>query len=299
MSFFSVCIPAYNREKTIFNTLESLSNQQFRDFEVKIVDCGSTDRTRVEINRFLDSKIFAENPFDYEYICKDYSPKTIEDWNEPVKLAKGKYIAMLEGDDQFLPNHLLIAYNYLITHCNVGIYATGSNNGSLLKKGYFSAKQYFLYIYSLKYVPPPSQAIFVREYNMPFYYNEKDFLYAPEIELYLQIVKYGFSAFHDNKNTVYRYPSSNKLHDEWKYYHDHFYILKKYKNPVGLKKICAYFSAEVRIMSACIAVYAVSKSEAFKKEVIQNVGYFSVVIFLFMRIIYRGLKTIFHERQNI
>ncbi|GAG06611.1 unnamed protein product, partial [marine sediment metagenome] len=99
--FFSVCIPLHNREKTVFSTLESVARQTFRDFDVKVVGYGSTDATRSEAENFFQSEIYNNNPFDYELVYIDKQLQGVEDWNEPVRLAGGKYVAMLEGDDQF------------------------------------------------------------------------------------------------------------------------------------------------------------------------------------------------------
>ncbi len=82
--FFSVCIPTTNRGRTIYNILMSVANQTYKDFEVIIVDCGSTDNTRDEIKRFFESSHFRERPFHYRYETRDYYPQTVEDWNEPV-----------------------------------------------------------------------------------------------------------------------------------------------------------------------------------------------------------------------
>jgi GT2 family glycosyltransferase len=123
--FFSVCIPLYNREKTIYNTLSSLSRQSFNNFNVKIVIYKCDDDTDGQVSLFFKSEIFKKNPFDHEI---KYSDLNFDDWNGPVLLADGKYIAMLEGDDQFLPEHLNTAHSILSVKDNIGIYATGNQH---------------------------------------------------------------------------------------------------------------------------------------------------------------------------
>src|SRR6476620_12182 len=57
MPFFSVVIPLYNKEKFIENTLNSVLNQSFADFEIIIVNDGSTDGSEQIVKNFDDSRI--------------------------------------------------------------------------------------------------------------------------------------------------------------------------------------------------------------------------------------------------
>lgn len=104
--FFSVCMETYNRGKTIFEALRSVQNQTFRDFEVIVVDNRSADNTVEEIKRFFQSNQYKEYPFEYIFKQNKERLGSIGNWNEPLKSAKGRYIAVLEGDDEFLPTHL-------------------------------------------------------------------------------------------------------------------------------------------------------------------------------------------------
>lgn len=231
-SFFSVCIPLLNRGKTIFSTLSSIAEQAYRNFDVKIVVYKGVDNTNEEVTRFFASNIYSQNKFEYEI---EYSDKAFDDWNGPVKIAKGKYIAMLEGDDQFTPEHLHKAYKYLSKNNNVGIYSTGNQNKKRELFGLIKSADYFRYIYSMVAVPPPSETIFVRldKNSCQYYYNHASFIYAPEIDLYLRIAGVGYDAYYANSQDVWRYPSSYKQ-NSWKYFHDPFAIVNKYKNSSGI-----------------------------------------------------------------
>lgn len=126
--FFSVCIPSINRGKTIYRALKSVAEQSFKDFELVIVDCLSDDETVSEVERFFNSNTYISDPFEYTFKKRDYKPQGTEDWNEPLLLARGKYIAMLEGDDYWLSDHLLDAYEAISDNPNIGIYGS-SNQG--------------------------------------------------------------------------------------------------------------------------------------------------------------------------
>jgi len=57
MPFFSIIIPTYNRSEKLKNTITSVLNQTFEDFELLIMDDGSTDDTEDIVNSFNDSRI--------------------------------------------------------------------------------------------------------------------------------------------------------------------------------------------------------------------------------------------------
>ena len=112
LPFFSVCIETKNRFSTIERTLMSVLNQDTRDFELILVDNNSSDRTLDIVNKFFNSEKFKRRPFNF--LIKSSNVNNLENWNKPIELASGKFIAYLEGDDSFLENHLSYAKNILI-----------------------------------------------------------------------------------------------------------------------------------------------------------------------------------------
>jgi glycosyltransferase involved in cell wall biosynthesis len=87
----SVCIPSYNNEEFIAQTLESVLDQSFSDFELIVVDDCSTDRTVSIIKGFSDPRIrFSQNPRNLGLIGN---------WNKTLSCARGKYVKLLCGDD--------------------------------------------------------------------------------------------------------------------------------------------------------------------------------------------------------
>lgn len=55
--FFSIIIPTYNRADLIGKTLASVLNQTFTDFEIIVVDDGSTDTTKLVVDSFKDKRL--------------------------------------------------------------------------------------------------------------------------------------------------------------------------------------------------------------------------------------------------
>lgn len=98
--FFSIIIPLYNKETYIEATLNSLLNQEFKDFEVLIVNDGSTDKSEeVTLNLIKDDIRFQLIPQDNKGVSTAR--------NKGIHLAKGKYITFLDADDYWYPNHLM------------------------------------------------------------------------------------------------------------------------------------------------------------------------------------------------
>lgn len=97
MPFFSVIIPLYNKEKYIGETLKSVLNQTFQDFEVIIVNDGSTDRSLEIVSSFDDIRI---KIFNQEK--KGVSSAR----NTGVEMAQSKLIAFIDADDIWMKDHL-------------------------------------------------------------------------------------------------------------------------------------------------------------------------------------------------
>lgn len=102
--FFTIVVPTYNRAHLIIKTLDSILSQSFDDFEVIIVDDGSTDNTQEVVQPFLSEKVF--------YFKKQNAERAAAR-NYGAQLAKGKYINFFDSDDLALPNHLEEGYKLL------------------------------------------------------------------------------------------------------------------------------------------------------------------------------------------
>lgn len=97
MPFFSVVIPLYNKASFVINTVNSVLNQTFIDFEIIIVNDGSTDNSLKAINTISDSRIKIINQKN-----KGLSAAR----NTGIKTATSKYIAFLDADDLWFEDFL-------------------------------------------------------------------------------------------------------------------------------------------------------------------------------------------------
>lgn len=96
----SVITPTYNHEKFIGECIDSLLGQTFVDWEQIIVDDGSTDRTKTIISQYNDPRI------TYLYQDNKGIARLNETYNLALARCRGKYIAILEGDDYWAPEKL-------------------------------------------------------------------------------------------------------------------------------------------------------------------------------------------------
>ncbi len=107
MPFFSVIIPTYNRADIIKETILSVKNQQFTDWECIVVDDGSTDETRDVVGEMADadSRIV--------YVHQKNAERSAAR-NRGISLAKGDYLCFLDSDDYYLNSHLTKLYNNIV-----------------------------------------------------------------------------------------------------------------------------------------------------------------------------------------
>ncbi|HUM70468.1 MAG TPA: glycosyltransferase family A protein [Chloroflexota bacterium] len=111
----SVIMPAFNAEQYIAEAIESLLRQSYADWELIIVDDGSTDQTAVIISQFTDARIkVIHQPNQGEAAAR----------NTALGVAEGEFLAYL--DDLYLPDHLAITVRFLQSHPEVqGVYTDG------------------------------------------------------------------------------------------------------------------------------------------------------------------------------
>ena len=99
----SVIITSYNKEKFIQNTIKSCINQNYDNYEIIVIDTGSTDKTKYLINKF-DNKIIKKIFINKKYLIP--SKNQIYAIKLGIKNSSGSIICLLDGDDIFQNNKL-------------------------------------------------------------------------------------------------------------------------------------------------------------------------------------------------
>jgi len=96
--YFTIFIPLYNREKTVKRTLDNLVSQDFKDFEVVVVDDGSTDGGANTVMEFSDK-------LDLKYIFKENGGKHTA-LNKGIEVAQGDFFLICDSDDWMMDKAL-------------------------------------------------------------------------------------------------------------------------------------------------------------------------------------------------
>jgi glycosyltransferase involved in cell wall biosynthesis len=112
---FSVIIPTYNRAAVVLKTIESVLVQRCQDFEVIVVDDGSTDDTEARFARFSHPKV--------SYRRKDNAERGAAR-NYGARLAQGDYLTFFDSDDLMDPDHLEEAARCIDAYGRPAVFAT-------------------------------------------------------------------------------------------------------------------------------------------------------------------------------
>ncbi|MBR5994317.1 MAG: glycosyltransferase family 2 protein [Lachnospiraceae bacterium] len=94
----SIIVPLYNAEKFIWETVQSVINQTYKDFELLLVDDCSTDRSLAAAEAINDSRV--------RVIRQEQNAGAYAARNRGLSEAKGRYIAFLDADDKWEPTKL-------------------------------------------------------------------------------------------------------------------------------------------------------------------------------------------------
>ncbi len=109
----SVCIPAYNHEQYIRQTIESIILQTYRNIELLIIDDGSTDGT---LQQIFSLKEKCENRFVRVVMLTQKNSGTCRTMNRLIELARGDFIYFIASDDVAKSHALAVEVKFLTSH---------------------------------------------------------------------------------------------------------------------------------------------------------------------------------------
>ncbi len=108
MTTISIILPTYNRADTLARPIDSVLAQDFPDFELIVVDDGSTDATAERVHRYTDPRI--------TYLRQHTNLGGNAARNRGIREAKGELLCFIDSDDAFLPHKLGYVHDYFSRH---------------------------------------------------------------------------------------------------------------------------------------------------------------------------------------
>ncbi|TAW14809.1 glycosyltransferase family 2 protein [Rhizobium ruizarguesonis] len=124
----TIIIPTFNRSALIGEAIDSVLQQTFGDFELIVVDDGSTDNTRDIVTGFTDSRLV--------FVQQENAGRSAAR-NRAIAMARGKYIAFLDSDDAYLRDKLERQVRFMEENPRIGMIYTSAKcidaEGNILK----------------------------------------------------------------------------------------------------------------------------------------------------------------------
>jgi glycosyltransferase involved in cell wall biosynthesis len=255
--YFSIVIPTFNRAEKLKQTLESVIVQSFTDFEVLVMDDGSTDNTKAVIESFHDTRL------RYDWAPNSGGPATPR--NRGINAAQAEWICFLDADDLWYPEklkrvHKAITNNPgfdLICHNEMmSVLATGRK--TLLKHGPFAAEFYRVMLTLGNRVSTSATTVkrdFLHKHSLRFN-QSPDYVIVEDYDMWLRIALHG-GVFHFMAEPLGEYIiegdniSSNlgqMQHNQQVVLRDHVYHLQTFQPDKD--KLWHYINAGLMIFSA-------------------------------------------------
>lgn len=216
----SIIMPAYNVEKYIGSTLESVKNQTFKSWECIIVDDCSDDSTEKIV------KEYSEQDKKFQYIKLDKNSGAATARNTAIKKATGKYLAFLDSDDIWAAEKLekqvdFMERNHYVFTCTD--YGKIDMYGNIQRRVVKAQKEYD-YDKILKNCPGNSTIIYNCEKLGKIYAD--DIKRRNDFVMWLKVIKtahkaYGLQeilAYHRERSDSISYKKATLLKYQWKVY---------------------------------------------------------------------------------
>ena len=167
----SVVIPLYNKEKSIENTLDSVLHQSFENFEILVINDGSTDNSANVVKSIADTRI--------RLIDKENGGVSSAR-NLGIQKAKYDWIAFLDADDYWFNDHLANAAKVIKNLNNVFVISTGfgraKKDRNIFKKFHVDKDGFYDFFEAsleIDFVTNSSAIFFNKKRFQDFYFDEK------------------------------------------------------------------------------------------------------------------------------
>lgn len=187
----SIVMPAYNASEYIRESIDSILEQTYNNFELIIIDDGSADTTIEIINAYQDERIrLIYNEHDF-----------IGSLNLGMTKARGKYIVRMDSDDIMLPERLQKQYDFMEANPSIDISGTWMKTFGQSKREMNNAVNHIgLQLQSIFFTPVyHPTAIFKKKiiYNFPkvndiYQVYNKEYVFAEDYKLWIILLTEGY-----------------------------------------------------------------------------------------------------------
>jgi glycosyltransferase involved in cell wall biosynthesis len=236
MARVSVIIPTYNRDNFIRSAIISVLNQTYQDYDIVIVDDGSTDNTELVVNSFSCSKI--------KYIRHKKNMGEAESRNTGITNSNSEFIAFIDDDDEWMPDKLELQIK-LMSQCEVqiggiytGVLTIDMESGKIVDK-LIPHKRGYIYNDLLveNCVFTPSTILLKVECFKKVGLFDRTIKYGPDYDMWVRISK-EYHYEYIKEPLVKYYIHKNKLSGNYpKYIEGAEEILKKYGEVLSKHKM--------------------------------------------------------------
>jgi glycosyltransferase involved in cell wall biosynthesis len=211
LKLVSIMMPAYNAERFIGQAIESVLVQSYPNWELIVVNDGSTDNTAEVVAGYSDSRIrLLHQPNGGESAAR----------NTALKNMHGELVAFLDADDQYLPHHLESTVSFLEEHLDYeGVYTDGyycDATGNLLqtltsrRRGPFQGDVFAEAVRGSDLFGPPVSVVVRRDpivnHHLRF---DEEIVIGPDWVFLTQFAEVGLFGYLGETTCLYRIHDSN------------------------------------------------------------------------------------------
>lgn len=204
----SILLPVYNAEAFIRESIQSLLNQSFSDYELLIVDDCSTDKSYQEILKFSDKRI--------SVFKNDTNKGIVYSLNYLLSIAKGQFIALMHADDIAIRDRMLEQVNFLNQNTDIDLVGTDAHlidrAGTLIGKTLHNASDHDTLSATLYFnncFVHPSICIRRTLVEQGLFLYKENYLAVEDYKLWTDIVANGARVSNINKPLM-----QYRIHDE-------------------------------------------------------------------------------------
>lgn len=204
----TVFMPVYNRENYLKDSISSVLNQDFEDFELLIIDDGSTDKSIEIIKSFKDNRI--------RLLKNETNKGVVFTRNRGLEEARGEYILLLDSDDIALPGRLRKQVEFMDLKPDASIITSGCisvySNGKQVVRNIIEDEELIEAMMIFKNCVVTTSSIINKSktYDKGIMYRD-GFFYGEDYAFAVDALKYGKIYGQNEKLALYKISSEGSI----------------------------------------------------------------------------------------